>query len=599
MIRTYRRRSKNDEGKQQFSLDVQTKGCDDFIARIGFGEQPRVDYVDDGRSGDDFLGRTGLRQLLADTQPGDVIVCRDQSRLGRDAIEVTLVIRDLVRDRGCRLFYYTTGQEVQFANAIDQATTFIAGTGHQMELEAIRSRVREALRARVREGRIAGGACFGYSLERRNDQSGRKYTMAVINEVEAEIVRRIFEMYLDDMGLKAIAHRLNAEGVRAPTAGRRGTGSWAPSAIRAMLLNPRYRGIYTHGRVKKVRQHGTTLRVKAQPNETISIEIPEWRIIDDDTWVAVQERFSSRGPRAAVGHPPARYSLTGIAKCAHCGGAVLATMARAPGGGAARVKTYACTWHHQRGNTVCPVTVYQPIEDVEATLVDYVSRHVLTERVVDEVLTEIREQIAAQMPKRDAGVSALESELSEVRQEQKRLARAVALADDVPELVTELRQRSTRIQHLEAQIVAVKKTPDELKKLVKQIEATARTKLADMRAALEDESDRREVFLALFPDGLKFAADRTPDGKRQVWRIRGDIDLGSLIDATGSKRITTRAAANDDDLVNERTGNSLEGVTGSKRVVTPTGHKRFWTVKRLADSILMPPKGAARALRRR
>jgi len=155
-IRTYRRRSKNDEGKQMFSLDVQAKGCDELIARMELSAQPHIDYVDDGRAGDDFLTRNGLRSLLAEAKRGDVIICRDQSRLGRDAIEVTLVIRDLVRDRGCRLFYYTTGQEVQFANAIDQATTFIQGTGHQMELEAIRSRTREALRSRVRQGRIAG-----------------------------------------------------------------------------------------------------------------------------------------------------------------------------------------------------------------------------------------------------------------------------------------------------------------------------------------------------------------------------------------------------------------------------------------------------------
>ncbi len=570
-IRTYRRRSKNDEGKQQFSLDVQTKGCDEFIDRMGFDAQVRVDHVDDGRAGDDFLTRAGLRQLIADAARGDIIVCRDQSRLGRDAIEVTLVVRDLVRDRGCRLFYYSSGQEVLFANAIDQATTFIQGTGHQMELEAIRSRTREALRSRVRERRIAGGACFGYTLERKTDGSGRRYTVAVVNEAEAEIVRRIFELYLEDLGIKAIAHRLNAEGVRAPSAGRRGSGSWAPGAVRTVLLNPRYRGVYVHGRIKKVRQGGATVRVKADPHEVLSIDVPEWRIVEDGVWFEAQERFNSRGPRAPVGRPPVRYALTGIAKCAHCGGAILSARTRVYGGGMERVKVYACSRHHQRGSAVCPVTVYQRMEDVEGALVDYVSRHVLTERVLDEVLAEIREQLTAQLPKRDADVATLERELQDMRVEQKRLAKAVALADDVPELVTELRQRSARIQHLEAQIVATKKTPAELTKLVKHIETTSRTKLADLRAALANESDRREAFLALFPGGLTFASARTPDGKRQVWRIAGDIDLGSLVDAAGSKRIATRTPANDCEKNDRTTGNSSMESGGSKRIATPTG----------------------------
>jgi len=63
-IRTYRRRSKNDEGKQQFSLDVQAKGCDELIARMELSAQPRVYYVDDGRAGDDFPTRAGLRAPL-------------------------------------------------------------------------------------------------------------------------------------------------------------------------------------------------------------------------------------------------------------------------------------------------------------------------------------------------------------------------------------------------------------------------------------------------------------------------------------------------------------------------------------------------------
>ena len=75
------------------------------------------------------------------------------------------------------------------------------------------------------------------------------------------------------------------------------------------------------------------------------------------------------------------------------------------------MKVYACSRHHQRGSSVCPVTVYQPMDDVEGALVDYISRHVLTERVLDEVLAEIRGQIDAQLPKREADISGLEAEL--------------------------------------------------------------------------------------------------------------------------------------------------------------------------------------------
>ena len=99
-VRMYLRRSKNDEGKQQFSLDVQRTGAYRFIEKLQLGEQEVVEYVDDGRAGDDFHTRSGLQGLIAEAAAGDVIVARDQSRLGRDAIEVTLVIRDLVRDRG-------------------------------------------------------------------------------------------------------------------------------------------------------------------------------------------------------------------------------------------------------------------------------------------------------------------------------------------------------------------------------------------------------------------------------------------------------------------------------------------------------------------
>lgn len=119
----------------------------------------------------------------------------------------------------------------------------------------------------------------------------------------------------------------------------------------------------------------------------------------------------------------------------------------------------------------------------------------------------------------------------------KRLAKAVALADDIPELVAELRQRAARTQHLEAQILSTRRSPDDLTALVNQVEATCRAKLAALRAALTNPTDRREVLLALFPAGLSFSPTRTPAGSRQVWKIQGDADLGPL---AGSDRVRTR-----------------------------------------------------------
>ena len=528
-VRTYCRRSKNDEGKQQFSLDVQNDGCTEMIQRLDLGGAERVPYVDDGRAGDDFHTRAGLRQLLSDAQRGDVIICRDQSRLGRDAIEVTLVIRDLVRDRGCRLYYYVTGLEVQFANAIDQATTFIQGTGHQMELEAIRSRTREALRSRVRDGRVAGGACFGYRLERKSDGSGRKFTIAVVNDDEAPIVRRIYDECLAGRGIKQIAHRLNDEGIPSPSAGRRGSGSWASSAVRTILLNPRYRGVYLHGRIKKLRQQGAICRVKADPRDVIETEIPEWRIVDDAIWFAVHEQFATRDPKAeSTPKPRTKYALTGLGRCARCGGAIVSHRVRTFGGGAERMMAYGCARHRDRGNAVCPVTVYQSKQEVEAALVDQLQTYVLGDQALTMVIGQIRGEIEAQLPKCREDIATLEADLASVRAEQKRLAKAVALSDDVPELVAELQQRSARIQNLEAQLIAARRSPSELAALTERIEINVRANIARLRQALADQGDLREVFQAMFPDGLTFEPTRTPDDSRQIWKISGYADFAAI-----------------------------------------------------------------------
>ena len=527
MLRNYLRRSKADEGHQMFSIDVQRDGCrrftEDSLRHRGVTTAwaDRIEYIDDDRAGDDFLGRTEFLRLLAEAGPGDIIVCRDQSRLGRDALEVTLAIRKLIQERRARLFYYASGQEVAFANAIDAATTFIGGVGHQMELEAIRGRTREALRMRVREGRIAGGRCYGYDLERLTDGAGRKYTVAKVNPVEAEIVQRIYQACLAGQGLKQTAIALNNEGIPSPRAGRRGTGSWAPSYVRTILVNPRYRGVYVHGRIQRVRRGGKRLTVAAPAKEVLQIEIPEWRIIDDVSWARVQEERRERCRNVNAPGPAARYALSGIGKCGHCGGSIGVTHTKR---NQEIIHAYACTWHRNRGNAVCPVSVAQPVAVVEQAMAGYVQSIVLSSEVLQQLMVEIRREIREQAAAASHDTAPLEDELRRLRAEQKKLAEAVAAsAGEIPELVDAMRTRRERIAKLEADLAVAGRTPAMTDEIIAKVEALTRGKLERLHEALAgDSAGAREVYRELFPEGLSF----TPvEGRPQRWRISGRARL--------------------------------------------------------------------------
>jgi hypothetical protein len=214
---------------------------------------------------------------------------------------------------------------------------------------------------------------------------------------------------LSGRGLKQIAHRLNEEGIPAPSAGRRGSGSWSPGAARTILLNVRYRGVYLHGRIKKLRQGGTVCRIKADPREAIETEVPEWRIVDDATWFAVHARFSTREPRADVATKlGTKYALTGLGRCANCGGAIVSHRVRTFDGGAERMMAYGCARHRDRGNAVCPGTVYQAKAEVEGALVEQLQTYVHGEPALAMVIGQVHAEIEAQLPQRHDDIAALE-----------------------------------------------------------------------------------------------------------------------------------------------------------------------------------------------
>jgi site-specific DNA recombinase len=306
-----------------------------------------------------------------------------------------------------------------------------------------------------------------------------------VNPEQGAIVRRIYEEYLSHRGLRAIAQRLNAEGVPGPKAGRRGSGTWAPSSIRPILMNARYRGVYIHGRIKKERHTSGIVRVKAAPDEVIVVDLPEWRIVDDTTWFAVAARFETR-ERSPSKKGHVKYALAGLGTCAGCGASIVGTRVSSYGGDSPRLITYGCSRYRTKGRTECPIRIHVPIEEVEDALITDIQDHVFGDENRAKLIKQLRAELTSQLPKQEADLSAMEAELVTTRTEHRRLTKAIALADNIPELVAELKQRVTRIEQLEAQLASARTTPSAIREFAAQAERAVLEQIDDLKSALAD-----------------------------------------------------------------------------------------------------------------
>jgi site-specific DNA recombinase len=189
----------------------------------------------------EFRKRKEFIRLLTDANAGmfDIVVARDHTRLGGDTSRTMRAIEDL-KDEGVAVWYYITGTEVRLDTWIDKATFVMTSAASEGERDGISSRTFEALMVRARAGFNAGGACFGYDNVPILDGSVKKRTEYAVNERQAGIVREMFTMRAEGAGLRTIAKTLNERGIPSPRAGKRGTGSWAPTVVRTMLHNERY-----------------------------------------------------------------------------------------------------------------------------------------------------------------------------------------------------------------------------------------------------------------------------------------------------------------------------------------------------------------------
>jgi len=233
---------KSTDQTDDVSVERQVELSRAFATTRGWTVADEHIYVDPGISGAEYVKRPEyLRMMKAGTDAAfGALIVMEQSRLGRDTGRVLLAIQTL-EEAGVEIWSYQSGgTRISVEDESGEVNATVLSLVNKIHKRQASKRTREALREKAKAGHGTGGRCYGYTTRRDGSHVVRE-----VNEPEAQVVRRIFQMAADGKGLQKITKALTAESVPGP----RGNG-WSLTGVREMLHRDLYRGKIVYGATK-------------------------------------------------------------------------------------------------------------------------------------------------------------------------------------------------------------------------------------------------------------------------------------------------------------------------------------------------------------
>jgi site-specific DNA recombinase len=395
----YARKSTEQSGVPEAEKSVarQVERARAYAANNGWTVAEEHIYIDDGVSGAEFDNRPAFVRLMAALKPRapfQVLVMSEESRLGRELIETSYALKQLIK-AGVRVFFYLTNTERTLNSATEKALLAVQAMSDEIERERARQRTYDALQRKAAAGHVTGGRVFGFDNRAVLGADGkRSHVERIVNEAQATVVRRIFGLCAEGFGNRQIAYRLNAEGALAPKPQRGRPAGWSPSSLREILRNELYRGVVVWNRTKKRDQWGQVHPTERAATEHLRYEAPHLRIVSDAEWQAAHARIDEsrrlymRATNGQLYGRPERgteskYLLVGLGRCAVCGAGL---SVRSRSHGRRREHYYTCTAHHMKGASVCGNCQEWRLDRIDADLLDGIGEQILTPRILDRVL---------------------------------------------------------------------------------------------------------------------------------------------------------------------------------------------------------------------
>jgi hypothetical protein len=264
-----------------------------------------------------------------------------------------------------------------------------------------------------------------------------------IHPEEAEIVRKIYDLYLSGEGAKNIVEILNREGQFC-----RGK-PWAKNRVIGIIGDEAYAGRY-YFNVK----NGKTGEIKPKEDWVL---IPVEPIIDEITWEKAKKLKAERYPQSYEGNPAVTGSktlLTGLANCGLCGGRM--TMETAKGG---RYVYYNCRNFIRKGKTTCSgqrITA----ETLEDAVLDHMANALFTKEKVKSILHEVFKIIKSSKKDNEKQRSTIQRQMNGIQQKLTKQYEAIESGlIDLAIVAERIKELKGQKEMLEAKLAEIKTSP--------------------------------------------------------------------------------------------------------------------------------------------
>lgn len=315
-------REEDNEEAESISISNSRKMLKSYAKDKGY--KVYGEYVDDGASGTTFE-REHFQRMIDDIKAKRVnmVIVKDLSRLGRNYAETNFYTDEFFPEHGVRLIaidgsYDGANEDNEYAPFANFFNEYFARQTSQ--------KMKKLRKSAAKLGEFMGSKTpYGYL---RSPDNKRKF---VIDEEAAQIVRRIFRLFMDGESMRHIADTLNRENVLPPqayyyaSAGkenpyRNNAKTWCSGTIKAILTQDAHIGQMTQGKKRTKSFKDKTILVVPK-EQWITTKNAHEPIIDEETFYAVQGLFksnkNSKPRRTVIDNQPSLFS--NLLRCKECG----------------------------------------------------------------------------------------------------------------------------------------------------------------------------------------------------------------------------------------------------------------------------------------